>query len=239
MYNAEQVEFHIQEENAKNKGNDLLTYLLDCVRRGSCGEIRDVLKDSFCSDITSFIVGNDFSVAHSAFQYVLPQIVRASLDSGLPWLIASELYLNYTRKAAQMNAVQPMFELYFQMFLDFAEQVFQRHANNRYSPLVRKCHSYIDSHLYEPLSVKQIAKELQISRSHLAHVYKRETGKTISNYVRKMKINEAKKLLQHTALPLVQIGERLSYCSQSHFTESFRRATGMTPSQFRSGYLSE
>lgn len=226
-------EYDEQERIAKQRGNELLTYLLDCVSRGESSDIQAVFKDASYHELSKLIIGNDLPKALAAFHYVVPQVVRASMAGGLPWETASETYQNYAHKTKQLRTTRSVCELYVQLFIDFTDKVTQARADHDCSPLVRKCHSYIGDHLCETLTVSRIANELRISRSYLSHVYKDETGATISEYIRKRKIAEAKNLLQHGSLTLVEIGERLGYCSQSHFTECFRKETGKTPGQYR------
>lgn len=224
-----------EEDHAKNKGNELLSYLLDCVQRGNCDDIQVALKDPEFSALKQLVVGNELSFAQMVFQYVAPQIARAALNGGMSWVAATAVYQNYINKAQIARTAQALFELYNQMFLDFAANASQSVEDNQFSSLVRKCRSYICNHLYEPLSIGRIAEAIHISTSYLSHVYKQETGETISDFVRHKKISEAKILLQLTSSSLAEIGEQLGYCSQSHFTEIFRKETGMTPRQFRIG----
>jgi len=102
-----------------------------------------------------------------------------------------------------------------------------------YLPVVEKCRLYIDEHIYEPLYVHEIANALHVSVSYLSHMYKKETGESISDYIRRRKMEEAKQLLRYTTFPVTCIYEMLSYCSQSYFSDIFRKETGMTPCLFR------
>jgi AraC-like DNA-binding protein len=231
-----EVEFGADEVYAKNKGNALLSYLLDCVRRGNCSDIEAAVYNSEYDDMIRLLVGNELSFANTVFQYLLPQVVRVAVDSGMMWMAAKEIYQTYTQKAKQARSVCTLLELYNRMFFDFADSVAHMKEEYQFSWMVRQCRSYINENIYKQLSVCHIAEALQISKSHLSHIYKQETGETISDFIRHMKISKAKQLLQYTLLSLTDVGEKLGYCSQSHFTDSFRKETGMTPSQFCNKY---
>jgi YesN/AraC family two-component response regulator len=222
---------------AKKKGNALLSYLLDCVRRGNYSGIEAALSDPAYLCLTQVIICNDFSYAHTVFQFLSPQIVRASVEGGMSEMAAAGTYLNYIKKAHQARSVRTLWELHKGMLLEYAKNVAKVQEDYHFSPLVRQCRSYIREHLHQPLFVYDIAEALHVSRSYLSRVYKRETGETISRFIRHEKVSEAKILLRHTSFSVADIGQQLGYCSQSHFTDVFRKETGMTPNRFRKKYI--
>lgn len=234
MREQEKNEPGAEERDAKNKGNALLSYLLECVRLGSRSKIESALSKPENLNLSEIVIGKKLILAHIVLQYQLPQIVRAGLDGGMSWTIASEMYQNYLKKVQQMRTVSECQELQNTVFLEFADKVAL--TNYQFSSLVLRCRTYINEHLSEPLSSSKISEALNISKSYLCHIYKSETGETISDYIRQKKISEAKLLLQYSSLSLTAIWEQLGYCSQSHFTDIFHKKTDMTPSQFRNKY---
>lgn len=88
-------------------------------------------------------------------------------------------------------------------------------------------------HIYEPLALEDIAEALCISKSHLSHTIKKETGETVHKWILKEKIGMAKLMLSRKSYCMNEIWDPLGFCSQSHFAKCFRQITGMTPSQFR------
>ena len=234
MNRQAEEELSIDEKYARDKAIALLSYLLDCVRLGGCSDIEDVFSDPGYPNLSRLIVGNQMLLAYKALQFLAPQVFRAAVDGGLPWTSAHELYEKYLKKAQQAETASELLELQNQMYLDFAHNVVL--ANHQFSPIVRRCRLYINEHKNEPLSVGHIAEALHISTSYLSHVYKQETGETICDFIRQKKIAEAKLLLKYTSLSLTDIWEKLGFCSQSHFTDIFRKGTSITPLQFRNKY---
>jgi AraC-like DNA-binding protein len=130
-----------------------------------------------------------------------------------------------------------MLELHRRIFIDFADKVALAKANP--SPLVRKVNRYITGHLYQRLTVGFLAQKLRYSRSHLSHEYKKQTGETILTKIQHEKILEAKRLLLYSSQSLIDIVDRLGFCSQSHFAGIFRKETGMTPRRYRERHRNE
>lgn len=228
----------MDEAYAKDKGNILLTYLLDCVTQGKCDDIQVEFSDPEYPDLARVTIGNSLSAAHAVFEFVLPQVVRAAINGGMSWMSSNRMYFAYMEKARLAGSVRELMELYDQMFVEFAKSIAQIKGNYKFSPLVRKCRFYINEHIYEPLSVYGIADALHISTSYLSHIHKKETGESISDYIRRKKISEAIWLLKHTSFSVTYIYGKLNYCSQSYFTDIFRKETGMTPRLFRSNSYS-
>ena len=107
-----------------------------------------------------------------------------------------------------------------------------RHFPSR-DPLVIDTARYIRDHIYEALKTGEIADALYISRSYLSQRFREETGLTLTAYIRRQKVAEAKRLILRTDMSLVRIAGQLAFSSQSYFTKVFREETGMTPKEFR------
>ena len=98
---------------------------------------------------------------------------------------------------------------------------------------VQRALAYIDAHLGERLTLAEIANELKLSPYHFAHVFKRLIGIAPHQYVMQQRLERAKRLLAHTNLSIAAIAVELGYASQSHFSEAFHHATGVTPLTYR------
>ena len=107
-----------------------------------------------------------------------------------------------------------------------------RHFPSR-DPLVIDTARYIRDHIYDVLKTGEIADALFVSRSYLSQRFRDETGLTLTAYIRRQKVTEAKRLIRRTDLSLVRIADQLAFSSQSYFTKVFREETGMTPKEFR------
>jgi AraC-like DNA-binding protein len=225
----------MDETQAINEGNKLLTYLLECISRGKCNDIEIEFDNLRYKELGRLTIGNDIIVARSAFEYVLPQVVRAGINGGMSWRAANELYFYFVKKSKRFTTVSEIMELLKKIFFDFAQNTALLKDDKKFSSMVRQCRIYIDEHIYEEtLSVKSIAEALNISSGYLSHIFKTETGESILTYIRCKKISEAIWLLKNTSASVTAIYAKLNYCSQSYFTHVFRKETGMTPLSYRS-----
>lgn len=96
---------------------------------------------------------------------------------------------------------------------------------------------YIDEHLFEPLSVKQIASTVHLSPSHFSRLFRSTTGFSPHEYIMLHRIDEAKALLQSTNLSVKEIAFRVGYHSEVNFIIAFTDKTGLSPTLFRRNTL--
>lgn len=92
---------------------------------------------------------------------------------------------------------------------------------------------YIDAHFKEPLTLDQLADIAHVNKYHLAHSFKEEFGISPISYQLNRRIEESCYLLQQTDMSLSQIARVLGFSSSSYFSQLFRKAKEMSPSEYR------
>ena len=222
-----------QHEDLVDKGIAMLDYLIDCVRDGNPDNVQYGFLDPDIRRLQEEFIGDDYDLAEQIFSFTAPQILRSALTGGFPYIPASNLYFQYANEVDVQKTADDVWAIFYLMVVDFADQVRRTKEDRNYSPLVRRCRAYVRDHLYKPLTVKSIAERFHVSASYLSSVFKEETHQTVREFIRQEKMEEAKRLLQDSSIPIAEVGQRLGYCSQSHFTDVFRRFVRMTPREFR------
>ncbi|MBW4694943.1 MAG: AraC family transcriptional regulator [Lyngbya sp. HA4199-MV5] len=98
---------------------------------------------------------------------------------------------------------------------------------------------YINEHLHQDLKLDTLAAIAQLSPYHFLRLFKQSMAITPHQYILQCRLTQAKHLLQHSELSLVEIAAQTGFCDQSHFTRCFKRVMGATPRQLlqaRSGF---
>ncbi|MCI8992918.1 MAG: response regulator [Eubacterium sp.] len=83
------------------------------------------------------------------------------------------------------------------------------------------------------LNITFLANKVYLSASYLSTLFKSETGKSINEFITKVRIEKAKSLLQNPKLKIYEIASLTGYSSSQYFSQSFLKATGMMPKQYR------
>ncbi len=101
------------------------------------------------------------------------------------------------------------------------------------SRIVIRSRRYIQEHFNDPdLALAEIARYSEVSKNHLSWEFARETGETISDFITRTRIKEARKLLAETNLRIYEIAEKTGYMNVETFSRAFKKITGTSPSRF-------
>lgn len=103
--------------------------------------------------------------------------------------------------------------------------------------LINKAKQYIQDNLYRDISQEETANYLFICPSYLSRLFKKQTGENFTQYVTRMKMNQAIELLKDPKYKTYQVSEALGYKTARYFSRLFRMQTGMNPSEYRGRVL--
>ena len=129
-------------------------------------------------------------------------------------------------------------------------QIFEESISNRVKPssalmltpewsIGNQAKSFIARHFTEDLKVENVADAVQVSASYLAHIFKKETGLTIMQYVTRLRIGEAQTQLTDNCqakISVTELSHMLGYNSSNNFYIAFKKNVGCSPSEYREYY---
>lgn len=113
---------------------------------------------------------------------------------------------------------------------------FLEHAGNQTheNPTIHMIKSYIGKHyMDETLSVKDISEHVFLSASYVCTFFKNETGHTLNQYLTEYRMEKAKQLLKDSRYRISDISSRVGYSDGNYFGKSFRKYSGLSPSEYR------
>jgi AraC-like DNA-binding protein len=163
-------------------------------------------------------------------------ITRLCVEKGLERELAYTLSDLYIGKMDIAKTAEQIIVLHNEMIMDFTHKMADLPKQKVYSIQIVKAIDYILKHRAGRLTVQDIAAELNINRSYLSSLFKKETGKSISDFIREEKIKAAANMLKFSEYSYGDIAEYFGFASQSHFIECFRKQTGFSPKEYRKKY---
>lgn len=99
--------------------------------------------------------------------------------------------------------------------------------------IVQKICLYIEENLSSALTLSEVSAIFHYNSSYLSRMFKAERGEGFSEYVNRVKIERASRLLLETNLKIYQIAEAVGFRDVRYFTRLFSQLTGKTPSEYR------
>ena len=103
-----------------------------------------------------------------------------------------------------------------------------------YLPHIRALITYIEVHLSdEKINVQQMEQSIGFSETYIRELFRKNTGCSLSRYIRKRKIEVSAFDLLHSDATILDIALRYGFASHEGYTRAFQKITGITPSRFR------
>jgi LacI family transcriptional regulator len=100
-------------------------------------------------------------------------------------------------------------------------------------PLVREALAYLHAHLRRSIGTNEIAEHLGVSRRLLELRFRAQMHSSIREYLIRSRIAEARHLLTSSSEPVETIAALTGFCNAPHFSRTFKRDTGLTPTRYR------
>ena len=100
---------------------------------------------------------------------------------------------------------------------------------------LRRVDDYLRANLHNPVSLEDLAAQVNLSRFHLLRLFKQKYGETPLKRLTRLRMDEAKRCLQQGTLSIGEIASRCGYENPAHFASAFRRIEGVAPTAYRSG----
>jgi AraC family transcriptional regulator len=98
---------------------------------------------------------------------------------------------------------------------------------------VKHVTSYMRENLEADLDLRQLADRVNLSRFYFCSAFRRATGYTPHEYLTRLRIDEARRLLAICSMPVTDIALAVGYQTPSSFAAAFRRLVGLSPGEFR------
>ncbi len=163
---------------------------------------------------------------------------KAAENGGVHPLYIDRLSSEFATKIEKITSVEQSAEVMRDMFRRYCRLV-RKHSVKDYSRVVRETILLIDSDLAANLTLSSLAENQNISAGYLSSVFKKETGKTVSEFIREKRINHATHLLLTTHLQIQTIALHCGIVDVQYFSKIFKKQTGKTPKEYRESMKSK
>lgn len=157
---------------------------------------------------------------------------KAAEKGGVHPVYLDRISSQFAHRIEQMTSLSENTELMCDIFRAYCRLV-RKHSMKNFSKAVQKTVLVIDSDLAADLSLSSLAANQGISAGYLSAIFKKETGKTVSEYIREKRMKHAAHLLGTTRLQIQTVALHCGIVDVQYFSKLFKRHTGMTPKEYR------
>jgi len=99
---------------------------------------------------------------------------------------------------------------------------------------------YIEENYAKDLNMAVVSNYISMNYSLFSYSFKQYTGSNFVNYLKEIRMREAKKLLTETDMKIIEISQAVGYDNEKHFMKIFKATCGVSPTEYRhNAYLSK
>lgn len=157
---------------------------------------------------------------------------KAAESGGVHPLYLDEISSFYAIKIEQLTSAAGVQELMSEMYRAYCRLV-RKHSMKNYSTPVRRAIATIHADLAGKLSLHILAEKQNLSPGYLSTVFKKETGKTITDYILSERMQLAMHLLGTTRLQIQTVALHCGIMDVQYFSKLFKKYAGKTPKEYR------
>lgn len=140
---------------------------------------------------------------------------------------ANYFQIEFWNGIEEIDCEEKFFELIDRFYKEKKENI------NKGRRIALKARDYIINHYQKPLSLNDVAEELDLNPSYLCRLFKEEMQTSFVTFLQNYRIEKAAELLSGTNDKIGEIGELVGYENQQYFNKVFKSIKGMSPSEFR------
>lgn len=209
-----------RERSPRDK-SDALSAHLDAGRRDEYLQLFDELTDSEQDNGAPYWLELYYTISLGLLSYINRLALENQIAS-FPALMRPDEFASWKDAFAFLRATSgELFELR------------SSGENKRAAEAILKVRAYIEEHLDEDLSLVRLAGYIHFNPSYLSRLFKQACGVNLSEYIEAARIERAKALLRGDDLKVLEVGVRVGYEASQSFTRFFKKATGVTPQEYR------
>lgn len=230
--NLKYLEFLNRENNVRHHRYDEEMLQYSYLRDGNMQAIPESVA-MLSSSLPGHTSDNSLRNIKYLFVASITLATRYAIEGGMNEEKAYNTSDLFIQKMDLCQSIDTVKLLHKEMFTFFTTQMANLKKENIYSKPVIQCMDYIYYHLNEKITLQTLAQNVSLNPKYLSMLFVKESGMTISDYIKSNRITASKNMLRYSEYSYAEISAILAYSSQSHFTKVFRSETGYTPKEYR------
>jgi two-component system response regulator YesN len=230
------------KQNPGKRGNgypiEIEKELIEVVQSGSREMAKRILNILLC-EVFAFANGNMETIKARLFELVA-FISRAAIETGSPIENSNKLVEKSLGIFNDDIGFEDLCYLTTEIMDNFITTVFFENKQKQYSRHLTRAMEYIGKQYAEELTLRSVADTVFISEFYLSHLFRKEMDTTFSDYVCRVRIDKAKRILKtDTDIRIQEIGDMVGFHDPNYFAKSFKKLTGLSPREYQSSFAKD
>ena len=138
----------------------------------------------------------------------------------------------YMSDVMAMNDFETMRNWFVGKFNESALTISKR-SENRTESVVERAKKYMQENFRKDISLEDVSQTVDISSYYFSKVFKEETGENFIEYLTKLRMEEAQRLLEESDLSIKEVCSEVGYSDPNYFSRNFKKYAGITPTEAR------
>jgi two-component system response regulator YesN len=157
---------------------------------------------------------------------------RAAVEAKAELEMILGLNFEYIQELGKLKSIEELCIWIVKVLDRFTESVYEN-RNIKNVDMIRKTREFIRANYKKKIKLIDISKAIYLSPYYLSHIFKKETGSTLLEYLTKVRIEEAKRLLENTPWNTTRISFEVGCSDQSYFCKVFKKSEGISASDYK------
>lgn len=137
------------------------------------------------------------------------------------------------RNIYQFSQIDELMEELTGWMIGFHEKIDTEFDDYRNKSRMEQAVAFIQENYATDLNMAVVSNHVSMNYSLFSYAFKEYTGKNFVNYLKELRVNEAKRLLAETDLRVIEISQRVGYENEKHFMKIFKSVSGVSPTEYR------
>ncbi len=192
-------------------------------------KILKIIKDKQLFEYT-----NEISIENKKNDLIIWNAIYSKeiIKNGVATKYLHPIYNKFYNKISALNNLKDLQNLELDMVNTYVNLlIYDIEVTNNF--VINKILKYLHLNIESEISLENLAEKLNLSASYISSCFKKQMGISIMKYAKKIRIDRAKVLLTTTDISILDLSVSLGFYDQSHFSKTFKKFTGVSPSKYR------
>lgn len=148
-------------------------------------------------------------------------------------LLENEEELVRFRNIYQFAQIEELMEELTGWMIGFHKRIDTEFDDYKNKSRMEQAVAYVQENYATDLNMAVVSNYVSMNYSLFSYAFKQYTGKNFVNYLKELRVNEAKRLLAETDMRVIEISQRVGYENEKHFMKIFKSVSGVSPTEYR------